>query len=166
MSVRSVEEIINLSDSQSNPNRIAYKHLIKQIDPQIRERAVRHGSLSFLTPSIIWGKPAFDHGKVENKVIKHYAKLGFACFKNDTGEIVIKWKEDEPDQNGSVKSEDSDSDAFSVSSDESLEAKASYSPMDNNHETDSDSDDGKDTTKQFIIEKPSLSQRVSDMNNP
>ena len=91
MSVRSVEEIIRLSDSHSNPNRIAYRHLIKQLDSQIRERAVRHGSLSFRTPSIIFGKPAFEKATVEKKIIKHYSRIGFVCGRTQDDDIIIKW---------------------------------------------------------------------------
>lgn len=166
MSVRSVEEIIRLSDSHSNPNRIAYKHLLKQLDSQIRERAVRHGSLSFRTPSILFGKPAFEKDAVEKKIVKHYSRIGFACYKNPEGDIIIRWKEEEhhdgQDENGSNGSTtDSGSESGSESEHGSIEQDGSGPGPDSG----SDSDDGKDTSKRVVIENPSLSKRLSGVGN-
>lgn len=169
MSVRSVEEIIRLSDSHSNPNRIAYKHLLKQLDSQIRERAVRHGSLSFRTPSILFGKPAFEKSAVEKKIVKHYSRIGFACYKNADGDIIIRWKEEEDNQEGQdeVDSNGSTTD-FDSEEDPSSEPGSIEQDQCGNGSLsgpDSDSDDGKDTSKRVVIENASLSKRLSGMGN-
>lgn len=173
MSVRSVEEIIRLSDSHSNPNRIAYKHLLKQLDYQIRERAVRHASLSFRTPSILFGKPAFEKDCVEKKIVKHYSRIGFSCYKNADGDIIIRWKEEEENYEGkdevgsngsttdSSSEEDSGSEPGSIRQDEGGKEPFPGSFSD----ADSDSDDEKDTSKRVVIEKPSLSKRLSGVSN-
>lgn len=172
MSVRSVEEIIRLSDSHSNPNRIAYKHLLKQLDSQIRERAVRHGSLSFRTPSILFGKPAFEKDSVEKKIVKHYSRIGFACYKNLDGDIIIRWKEEETHEaqedvgsNGSTSDSGSDiesgSEPGSFEQDQGQDQDQDRKGSNSNPDSDSDSDDGKDTSKRVVIETQSLSKRMS-----
>lgn len=166
MSVNSVQEIINLSESRSNPNRIAYRHLKKQLDFQIRERAVRYGSLSFRTPSILFGRPAFDKAQVESKILKHYARIGFACYREPGGDdIIIRWKEDDPEENehedGSDTSEESESESGSTTDVGSSGGERGTNTFQG---PDSDSDGEGDTTKHVVIEKSSLSQRLSDVS--
>jgi hypothetical protein len=181
MSVNSVEEIINLSESYSNPNRIAYKHLKKQLDSQIRERAVRHGSLSFRTPSILFGKPAFDKASVEKKIVKHYSKIGFACYREPGGgDIIIRWKEEDrggggetcygSETSGSDPDSDADSKSNSDSNSGSMNGSGSGSlsgeRSSNMHAgpcSDSGSDGGNDTTKHVVIETSTLSQRLNQI---
>lgn len=167
MSVNSVQEIINLSESRSNPNRIAYKHLKKQLDIQIRERAVRYGSLSFRTPSILFGRPAFDKCHVESKILKHYSRIGFTCYREPGGDdIIIRWKEDEPEGkghvNGSETSDDSESESESSTySGSSGEGRGTNTAQ--GSDSDSDKDGDGDTTKHVVIEKSTFSQRLSDV---
>jgi len=165
MSINSVEEIINLSESYSNPDRIAYRHLKKQLDYQIRERAVRHSSITFQTPSILFGKPAFDKTSVERRIIKHYSRIGFACYKDPLGnDIVIRWKEEEPDaeeeENG-TNSSSSDSESGSMSGNDSSTPKDAGGP---DSDSDSDSDEQKNMTKHVVIEEETLAQRLSNLN--
>ena len=77
MTIKSINDIIFLSDSNVNPDKMAYKHLIKQIDTQILDQCQSQGSLTFQTPSIIWGKPMFESKKVEKKIVKHAASDSF-----------------------------------------------------------------------------------------
>ena len=144
---------------------MAYRHLKKQLDSQIRERAVRHGSLSFRTPSILFGKPAFDKSYVEKRIIKHYARIGFACYRETGGDdIIIRWKEDNPEDNeyddgsetGSETESGSGTDHRSSDEESGTNRNDEKSPR-----SDSDSDTEKDTTKHVVIEKPSFSQRLS-----
>lgn len=167
MSINSVEEIINLSESYSNPDRIAYKHLKKQLDCQIRERAVRHSSLTFQTPSILFGKPAFDKSFVERKIIKHYSRIGFACYKDPRGnDIVIRWKEDGPDEDeeeNGTNSSSSDSESGSTNGTDSC----SYTKTSNDtveSDSGSESEEQKNMTKHVVIEEESLTQRLSKLS--
>lgn len=128
MSIRSVNEIISLSDSHGNPDKIAYKHLIKQIDIQIREHAHSHGSITFQTPNIIWGKPMFDCKKVEKKLMKHYTSIGFSTFNNEKGEVIIKWLEDvdpksESDTDESVSESEEEEEETDLIGEESSESE-------------------------------------------
>ena len=70
MAIRSVDEIINLSDSSKNPEKLAFKDLVQHIDPRIRGRAPRHNSLNFKIPGILWGQPVFDAERVEKMIVQ------------------------------------------------------------------------------------------------
>ena len=149
MSIKSVHDIISLSDSRGNPDKLAYKHLIKQLDVQIREHAQSHGSLTFQTPSIIWGKPMFDCKKVEKRIMKHYSGIGFDTSKDDNNDVVIRWKEE---VNQEEESEEESSE--SSESEEKEEEEGSSSG--------SDSDE--DQTKNIVIETIPLSARLNLVN--
>ena len=113
MAIRSVDEIINLSDSSKNPEKLAFKDLIKHIDPRIRDRASRHTSLHFNIPGILWGQPVFDAKRVEKMIIRHYRSIGFTCVRLAPREILIKWgdaSDDDDRQAGSHSDDDSDGD--------------------------------------------------------
>ena len=113
MAIRSVDEIINLSDSSKNPEKLAFKDLIKHIDPRIRDRAPRHTSLHFNIPGILWGQPVFDAKRVEKMIIRHYKSIGFTCVRLAPREIIIKWgdaSDDDDSQAGSHPDDDSDGD--------------------------------------------------------
>jgi len=145
MSIRSVDEIVKLSHSMKNPEKIAYKQLVKQLDPQIRERAKRYGSFVFRTPVMLWGSPVFIQSKVEKKLIKHYRSLGFDCYRKRDGDIIIRWRDD-PD------SEDETS-GSSESSDEATEDGSSNPLIMPSGKEDSDSDsDNENETMNVIVE--------------
>lgn len=183
MAIRSVDEIINLSDSSKNPEKLAFKDLVKHIDPRIRERAPRHTSLHFKIPGILWGQPVFDAGRVERMIVRHYKRIGFKCEKLDNREILIKWGQEEEEYEGtgteqhdqgteaSTDSDDSDDDdnddddTHSSSDGSSVETTTS---SDSSETTDSDRDDGnnaENNTKCVTVEQIPLSKRLSIVNN-
>lgn len=146
MSIRSIDEIIKLSDLSKNPEKIAYKKLVKQLDPQIKERARRYGSITFRTPVMLWGYPVFDKKKVERKIVKHYIKIGFEVTKKKDGDIVIRWQDDP----------DSDDDSTGISSDEDpddeLEEEKNDKSKKKGKKYDSDSDsESEDTTMNVVV---------------
>ncbi len=191
MAVSSVDEIINLSESFSNPNRMAYKHLKKQLDAQIRERAVRHNSVSFRTPSIMFGKPAFDRAAVQKRLIRHYSRIGFACYREPGAEdVVIRWKEEKKKKKkkdrassgpnpapGPNPDADSDSDSGSDSGSGSSSSSGSDAEsgsgsgsaseeQDQDQDPDGEGSDGDtNTTKRVVIEEPGLFCRRLDRIN-
>lgn len=144
MSIRSIDEIIKLSDLSKNPEKIAYKKLVKQLDPQIKERAKRYGSFVFRTPVMLWGSPVFDHSKVEKKLIKHYRTIGFDCYKLKDGDIVIRWRTDIESDEESSSSSDSSGDELDD------ETKKLGFLSTEKGESDSESED-RDTTMNVIV---------------
>ena len=150
MSIKSVHDIISLSDSRGNPDKLAYKHLIKQLDVQIREHAQSHGSLTFQTPSIIWGKPMFDCKKVEKRIMKHYSGIGFDTSKDDNNDVVIRWRDD--------VNQEEESEESGESSEESSEEETPIIDS-----SDSESDIG-DQKKDIVIETLPLSKRLNLVN--
>jgi hypothetical protein len=146
MSIRSIDEIIKLSDLSKNPEKIAYKKLVKQLDPQIKERARRFGSITFRTPVMLWGYPVFDKNKVERKIIKHYTSIGFEVVKKEDGDIIIRWHEDA----------DSDEVSNSSGSDENTEDEleeeenAKSNKKGKRYSSDSDSE-GEDTIMNVVV---------------
>ena len=133
MAIRSVEEIINLSDSSQIPEKLAFEDLVKHIDPRIRERAPRHNSLHFKIPGILWGQPVFDAKRVEKMIYRHYKSIGFKCTKLDDREIIIKW--------GKTDSEHSDQ----SSGQGDTSSKSSGSSSDTEGSSSSDTESGSDT---------------------
>ncbi len=146
MSIRSIDEIVKLSHSMKNPEKIAYKQLVKQLDPQIRERAKRYGSFVFRTPLMLWGSPVFIQSKVEKKLIKHYRRLGFDCYRKRDGDIIIRWRDD-PDSNdeSGVSSESSSDEEPMVDNSQSIGMPS--------RKEDSDSDsDNENNTMNVVVE--------------
>lgn len=159
MSIKSVQEILKLSDSHSNPNQISYRHLVKQLDSQIRERALRHSNLSFRTPSILFGKPAFDKINVEKKLIKHYKKIGFTCYKDIDGDINIRWKDEEPDEDGANYV----SDETSESEEETFSSMEFKNEEEEGSSSSSGSDDEEGSRKTIVVDTASVGKRVSNI---
>lgn len=170
MAIRSVDEIINLSDSSKNPEKLAFKDLIKHIDPRIRERAKRHTSLNFNIPGILWGQPVFDADRVGKMIVRHYKRIGFECVKLDKRDILIKWgeEEDEEEEGNDGSPDDSsecstDSDTDSAESTESSETGTTRS--DETTDSSDDDDDESNKTKCVTVEQIPLSKRLSIVNN-
>ncbi|CAM9100838.1 unnamed protein product [Ectocarpus sp. 8 AP-2014] len=144
MAIRSVDEIINLSDSSKNPERLAFKDLVQHIDPRIRECAPRHNRLHFTIPGILWGQPVFNADRVEKMIIRHYNSIGFKCVRLNKREILIRWGEGGEQEGQNDKHDSSDdsaesSDIDSVDSTESSETGTSESTE------STDSSDGDDS---------------------
>lgn len=184
MAIRSVDEIINLSDSSKNPEKLAFKDLVKHIDPRIRERAPRHTNLHFVIPGILWGQPVFDAGKVEKMIVRHYTSMGFKCTRLGQRQIKIQWRDDnsqqskrtdsesesESDSNsGSDSESESESDQVSESSgkpDSSESTQSSDQDTTESESTDSDGNgEGSGETKCVTVEQIPLSKRLSIINN-
>ena len=168
MAIRSVDEIINLSDSSKNPEKLAFKDLVQHIDPRIRGRAPRHNSLNFKIPGILWGQPVFDADRVEKMIVHHYKRIGFKCVRLAKREILIQWgegggEEEEDDKRDSADDSTESSDTDSVDSTESSETGTSEAT----ESTDSsDSNDSHENdTKCVTVEQIPLSKRLSIVNN-
>lgn len=171
MAIRSVDEIINLSDSSKNPEKLAFKDLIQHIDPRIRERAPRHISLNFTIPGILWGQPVFDADRVGKMIVRHYRRIGFECVRLNKRDILIKWGEEEEEQQGdehdsSDESSDcsTDSDTDSTESTESSETGTTQSAAETTDLSDNDHDES-NKTKCVTVEQIPLSKRLSIVNN-
>lgn len=181
MAIRSVDEIINLSDSSKNPEKLALKDLVKHIDPRIRDRATRHTSLHFKIPGIMWGQPVYDAEKVEKMIIRHYKRIGFRCERQDTLSIVIRWGDDQESlgsggeeasvdgaggaggaDTGSDDGEDSDS-GLTATSESEAETEAESDGSSSSDDQHSDTDANK--TKCVTVEQIPLSKRLSIVNN-
>ena len=187
MAIRSVDEIINLSDSSKNPEKLALKDLVKHIDPRIRDRATRHSSLHFKIPGIMWGQPVYDAQKVEKMIIRHYKRLGFRCERQDTLSIVIRWGDDQESQGsggeeasagdgagtGSGVDDGEDSDPESTTTTESEPQPEPETETESDGASDGSSDGSSDghsdtdanTTKCVTVEQIPLSKRLSIVNN-
>ncbi|CAM9107197.1 unnamed protein product [Ectocarpus sp. 12 AP-2014] len=170
MAIRSVDEIINLSDSSKNPEKPAFKDLVQHIDPRIRERAPRHTSLNFKIPGILWGQPVFDADRVASMIVRHYKRLGFQCVKFDKREILIKWGqaedrpgEDEDDTQDSAESSSDSSDTDSGKSTEPSETGTTESAE--TTDTSDNDDEEANKTKCVTVEQLPLSKRLSIVNN-
>ncbi|CAN0532826.1 unnamed protein product [Ectocarpus sp. 12 AP-2014] len=171
MAIRSVDEIINLSDSSKNPEKLAFKDLVQHIDPRIRGRAPRHNSLNFKIPGILWGQPVFNADRVEKMIVHHYNSIGFKCVRLAKREILIQWgeggggeeEEEKDDKHDSADDCTESSDTDSADSTESSETGTSEAT----ESTDSsDGDDSRENkTKCVTVEQIPLSKRLSIVNN-
>ena len=168
MAIRSVDEIINLSDSSKNPEKLAFKDLVQHIDPRIRGRAPRHNSLNFKIPGILWGQPVFDADRVEKMIVHHYKRIGFKCVRLAKREILIQWgegggEEEEDDKRDSADDSTESSDTDSVDSTESSETGTSEATESTNSSDSNDSHEN--DTKCVTVEQIPLSKRLSIVNN-
>lgn len=145
--IRSVEEIVDISESNSTPDKMAYKYLIKQVDRLLRSRALdQQYDAMFEVPAMVLFQPHFDRGFVAVKIARHYRRRGFKCDM-DGFTIVLRW--------GKMDSSD---DSSEDSSDENNE---------NNHdrksEDEEDSDEALPSRKIVIESSSSLVSRVASM---
>lgn len=183
MAIRSVDEIINLSDLSKIPEKLAFKDLVKIIDPRIRDRAPRHSSLHFKIPGMLWGQPVFNADRVEKMIVRHYRNIGFKCARMENREILIKWgdadSKDADDTSADNSDTDSDGDNESESesdtdgdtegdTDTDTDSAGSDSGESSTTTTDSDQDNRENSegnTKCVTVEQIPLSKRLSIVNN-
>ncbi|CAN0550771.1 unnamed protein product, partial [Ectocarpus sp. 8 AP-2014] len=166
-----VDEIVNLSDSSKNPEKLAFKDLVQHIDPRIRVRAPRHNSLHFKIPGMLWGHPVFDADRVEKMIVHHYKRMGFQCVRLAKREILIQWgegggEEEEEEEGGNYDSTDdstASSDTDSADSTESSETATSEATESTDSSNGDDSHENK--TKCVTVEQIPLSKRLSIVNN-
>ena len=89
--IRSVEEIVDISESKKTPDRMAYTYLIKQVDKLLRSRALdQQYDAMFEVPAMVLFQPHFDRSFVSHKLARHYRKRGFKCDM-DGFTIVLRW---------------------------------------------------------------------------
>ena len=106
--IRSVEEIVDISESNSTPDRMAYKYLIKQVDRLLRSRALdQQYDAMFEVPAIVMFQPHFDRKFVTAKLARHYRKRGFKCDM-DSFTIVLRWGKLDSDVGTDSSEDDSD----------------------------------------------------------
>ncbi|CAN0247165.1 unnamed protein product [Ectocarpus sp. 6 AP-2014] len=167
MAIRSVDEIVNLSDSSKNPEKLAFKDLVQHIDPRIRVRAPRHHSLHFKIPGMLWGQPVFDADRVEKMIVHHYKRMGFQCVRLAKREILIKWGEGgEGEEGGNHDSTDDSTPSSDTDSADSTESSDTGTSEATESTDSSDGDDShENNTKCVTVEQIPLSKRLSIVNN-
>lgn len=108
--IRSVTEIVDISESKNTPDRMAYKYLIQQVDKLLRARAIdQQYDAMFEVPAIVLFQPHFDRSLVAKKIEKHYVKMGFVCVL-DGFQMTLMWgalalaKQEEDDESEEVSS--------------------------------------------------------------
>lgn len=144
--IRSVEEIVDMTESKSTPDRMAYKYLIKQVDKLLRSRALdQQYDAMFEVPAMVLFQPHFDRSFVALKIARHYRKRGFKCDM-DEFTIVMRWGKMD-------SSSDSDSESDSASDSQ---------PFIKQQES-SDEEDKLPPPREIVVESSSLSARVSCM---
>lgn len=147
--IRSVEEILDISESNSTPDKMAYKYLIKQIDRLLRSRALdQQYDAMFEVPAMVLFQPHFDRGFVAVKIARHYRKRGFKCDM-DGFTIVLRW--------GKMDSSD---DSSEDSSDENNHDEVRKSEENSDEE---DSEEPLPSRKIVIESSSSLLSRVASM---
>lgn len=148
--IRSAEEIVDMTESKSTPDRMAYKYLIKQVDKLLRSRAVdQQYDAMFEVPAMVLFQPHFDRSFVASKLARHYRKRGFKCDMEDFT-IVLRWgKMDSSDDSDS--SESSDDGEWRISSTKTKNQESS------------DEEDKLPPPRKIVVESSSLSSRVSSM---
>lgn len=151
--IRSVDEIVNISESKTTPDKMAYQYLIKQVDKMLRSRALdQQYDAMFEVPAMVMFQPHFDREFVAVKLARHYRRRGFGCEK-DGFTIVLRWGK-------------ADTRGDSEDSDDSLEEDPRIiSDVDDNDDDDADDDDELPPPRKIVVESTSLSQRVSSMKN-
>lgn len=114
--IRSVQEIVNISESKSTPDRMAYKYLIRQVDKLLRSRALdQQYDAMFEVPAMVLFQPHFNRGFVAKKLVNHYRKRGFNC-EMDLFTIKLEWakldsgNDDADDENVSEPESNSEDD--------------------------------------------------------
>lgn len=144
--IRSVEEIVDISESNSTPDKMAYKYLIKQVDRLLRSRALdQQYDAMFEVPAMVLFQPHFDRGFVAVKIARHYRKRGFKCDM-DGFTITLRW--------GKMDSSD-DSSEDSSEEDEVLKSI--------NEKEDSEEEEQLPSRKIVIAPSSSLVSRVASM---
>lgn len=156
--IRSVEEIVDISESKSTPDRMAYKYLIKQVDKMLRSRAVdQQYDAMFEVPAMVLFQPHFDRDFVAVKLARHYRKRGFKCDKEGFT-IVLRWGRMDSDDSDTDSDEDSDSAGNSQLYKNSLNSIKQHS---------SDEEEEKlPPARKIVVESASLVKRVAAMKNP
>lgn len=116
--IRSVEEIVDISESKNTPDRMAYKYLIKQVDKLLRSRALdQQYDAMFEVPAMVLFQPHFDRAFVALKLARHYRKRGFKCDM-ESFTIVLRWGKMDSDVDDSDSSESDSKPKFDSSSEE------------------------------------------------
>lgn len=118
--VRDVSEILKLSESQYTPDKMAYKHIIVQVDKLLRSRALEQNfDASFEVPAMVLFKPHFDRDRVTRKIVKHYTNIGFDTT-SDGYSVHIRWGSKDESKQQESENEEEEFHSDSSSSDEDL----------------------------------------------
>lgn len=152
--IRSVEEIIDISESKRTPNKLAYRYIINKVDKLLRTRAIdQQYDATFEVPGMILYQPSFDRSVVTKKIVGHYRKIGFQCDM-ECFQIVIRWGKMVQESNSETESDN-----------DSEEEKSELSGLYKKEMKDDLSDEEKLPSRKIVVEGsgPSLSSRVSSM---
>jgi hypothetical protein len=120
------------------------KQIVKEVIIRCDERItsqMNFGETSVVVriPVFMWSLPAYDVYSVENRVIKHYEKLGFKVVKDDL-ELLLDWGH--PDEK--KESDDSSDDSSDSSDDDSSDDDSSDDDSSDDDSSDDDSSDNDD----------------------
>ncbi len=153
-SIRDVSEIIEISESRYTPDKMAYQHIIKQVDKLIRSRAQdQQHEAAFEVPAMILFKPHYNRDQLTRKVYRHYKKIGFhASVDNYT--MNLSWRAKDIH-------EEEDKYEYQGEEDEEVEAEEESSDSADDESSDEDVPDKKIVVK---TAPASLAKRVSKMS--
>lgn len=119
-SIRDVSEIIEISESRHTPDKMAYQHIIKQVDKLIRSRAMeQQHEAAFEVPAMILFKPHYNRDQLTHRVYRHYRKIGFRTSV-DNYTMNLSWgdKEEEEEEEDNQDEEEYHDDVDDESSDD------------------------------------------------
>ena len=158
--IKSVSEILNLTNSHSTPDKLARKYIVKSVDKLIRSRASdQQYSVNFEIPAIIVFQPKYDRNILTRAIVKHYRNIGFVC-KVDGYNVMISWGDDS----------ESDEEIDHVADVVELSPAKESEPDNNDYAVMSDvSSDDETGTMQFKVgndKEKSLSERLAEMKKP
>ena len=153
-SIKSVDEILNISDSYKSPDKMAYKYIIKQVDKLIRSRAIEQEiDAAFQVPAVVMFQPYFNRERVTKKIAQHYESIGFGCKTTEKFTINITWRKDDNQQNDEQQHH--------------VEEESDESQHTNQDEDEDSSSEDELPTRKIVVKKPesftSLSKRVAEM---
>lgn len=156
--IRSVDEIVNISESKSTPDKMAYQYLVKQVDKLLRSRALdQQYDAMFEVPAMVLFQPHFDRDLVATRLAKHYRRIGFSCDKNEFT-IVLRWDRE--------KTTDSNEENNTTNADDSDDSDVSDNNSFNEENVDESDDDYElPPPRKIVVESAPLSKRVECMKN-
>lgn len=164
-SIKSVDEILNISDSFKSPDKMAYRYIIKQVDKLIRSRALENqNDATFQVPAVVMFQPYFNRDNVAKRIARHYRGMNFFCKITDKYTINIAWRKNDKDD--STDEDDEDKDVNTSSSDSESESESDSESDSHQQKEDDSSSDEELPTKKIIVHKPeSLAKQINEMKN-
>lgn len=148
--IKSVEEILNITESCHTPDKLARKYIVKAVDKLIRTKArEQEYSVLFEVPAMIVFQPRYDRDVVTRAIAKHYRGIGFSCDVTDYS-VSIAW---------GLPSDDDDDGACAE--------EVSIDEREDKEEGGGSSGEDEPVAMKFSVGgKASLAERLADMKKP